>query len=84
MQDMPHPHFRYWKRRFARLPAVAPILLTAVALLVTVIRESRRLWPYRDQYQLTELLGAADVVVVVSLIFHVPGGELYDRTTHRG
>ncbi len=58
----------YRKRLFARLPAVAPILLTAVALLVMVIREARRLWPYRDQYQLTELLAAADAVVVLSLM----------------
>jgi hypothetical protein len=40
----------YRKRWFARLPAVAPMLLTAVALLVMVIREARRLWPYRDHY----------------------------------
>ncbi|MPZ10563.1 MAG: hypothetical protein GEU89_10195 [Kiloniellaceae bacterium] len=76
-----HQSSRWWRGRehpwgcasdlnasswFARLPAVAPILLTAVALLVMVIREARRLWPYRDQYQLTELL--ADAVVVVSLM----------------
>src|SRR3546814_16101653 len=33
-----------------------------------VIREGSRLWPYRDQYQLTELLAAADAVVVLSLM----------------
>src|SRR3546814_13540321 len=33
-----------------------------------VIREGSRLWPYRDQYQLTELLAAADTVVVLSLM----------------
>src|SRR3546814_10464197 len=33
-----------------------------------VILEGSRLWPYRDQYQLTELLAAADAVVVLSLM----------------
>src|SRR3546814_16658547 len=33
-----------------------------------VIREGRRLWPYRDQYQLTALLAAAAAVVVLSLM----------------
>lgn len=58
----------YRNRWFDRLPAVVPILLTVVALLVMVIREGQRLWPYRGQYQLPDLLEFSDAVVVVSVI----------------
>ena len=58
----------YRNRWFARLPAVAPILLTLVALLVMLFREGSRLWPYFGQYEPIVVLQSADAVVVVSFI----------------
>ncbi len=59
----------YRNRWFARLPAVAPILLTFVALLIMLIREAVRLWPYFGQYEPFVVLQSADAVVVVSFVF---------------
>ncbi len=58
----------YRNRLFARLPAVAPILLTIVMLAIMVLRDGSRLWPYFGQHDAFVVLQSADVVVVVSLM----------------